>query len=79
VLVRDVLIAPPEPGDVLVAPATGAYGYAPANNYNGQPRPAVVMVGDGETRVIIDGRRRTTSSDCSARFGPERRVGQCNE
>ena len=57
-LVRDVLIAPPEPGDVLVTPATGAYGYALANNYNGQPRPAVVMVGDGETRVIID--RETT-------------------
>lgn len=57
-LVRDVLIAPPEPGDVLVTPTTGAYGYALANNYNGQPRPAVVMVGDGETRVIID--RETT-------------------
>ena len=57
-LVRDVLIAPPEPGDVLVTPTTGAYGYVPANNYNGQPRPAVVMVGDGETRVIID--RETT-------------------
>jgi diaminopimelate decarboxylase len=54
VLVRDVSIAPPEPGDVLVTPATGAYGYAMANNYNGQPRPAVVMVGGGEARVIIE-------------------------
>ena len=53
VLVRDISIAPPEPGDVLVTPATGAYGYAMANNYNGQPRPAVVMVGGGEARVII--------------------------
>jgi len=54
VLVRDVMVAPPEPGDILVTPATGAYGYAMANNYNGQPRPAVVMVGDGVARVIIE-------------------------
>jgi len=54
VLVRDISIAPPEPGDVLVTPATGAYGYAMANNYNGQPRPAVVMVGGGEAHVIIE-------------------------
>ena len=54
VLVRDVHIAPPEPGDILVTPSTGAYGYAMANNYNAQPRPAVVMVGGGEARVIIE-------------------------
>ena len=53
VLVRDVLIATPEPGDVLVTPGTGAYGYAMANNYNAQPRPAVVLVGGGDPRVII--------------------------
>jgi diaminopimelate decarboxylase len=54
VLVRDVHIAPPEPGDVLVTPSTGAYGYAMANNYNAQPRPAVVLAGGGRARVIIE-------------------------
>lgn len=54
VLVRDVMVAPPEPGDILVTPATGAYGYAMANNYNGQPRPAVIMVAEGEAHVIIE-------------------------
>jgi diaminopimelate decarboxylase len=54
VLVRDVHIAPPEPGDILVTPSTGAYGYAMANNYNAQPRPAVVLVGSGRARVIIE-------------------------
>jgi diaminopimelate decarboxylase len=54
VLVRDVAVAPPEPGDVLVTPGTGAYGYAMANNYNGQPRPAVVFVKDGVARVVIE-------------------------
>ncbi len=54
VLVRDVHIAPPEPGDILVTPGTGAYGYAMANNYNAQPRPAVVMAGGGRARLIIE-------------------------
>ena len=53
VLVHDVMIAPPEVGDVLITPDTGAYGYAMANNYNGQPRPAVVMVAGGKAQVII--------------------------
>jgi len=54
VLVRDVAIAPPAVGDVLVTPGTGAYGYVMANNYNMMPRPAVVLVGDGVARVIIE-------------------------
>ena len=54
VLVRDVHIAPPRPGDILVTPATGAYGYAMANNYNAQPRPAVVMVAGGRAHLIIE-------------------------
>ncbi len=40
---RDALLADPRPGDVLATPATGAYGYAMANNYNGVPRPPVVF------------------------------------
>jgi len=54
VLVRDVRIAAPEPGDILVTPGTGAYGYAMANNYNAQPRPAVILVGAGRAHVIIE-------------------------
>ncbi|MFL5887119.1 MAG: diaminopimelate decarboxylase, partial [Thermoleophilaceae bacterium] len=41
ILVRDVNLDDPRPGDVLVIPATGAYGHAMANNYNGIPRPPV--------------------------------------
>ena len=41
ILIRDAVIARPEPGDILVMPATGAYCYAMASNYNGSPRPAV--------------------------------------
>ena len=46
-LVRDALLPDPRPGDVIVTPATGAYGYALANNYNGQPRPPVVFCSGG--------------------------------
>src|SRR5665648_356709 len=54
ILVEDARIAAVEPGDVLVTPATGAYSYSMANNYNGQPRPAVVFVRDGKPRVVVE-------------------------
>ena len=43
ILVRDALLDDPRPGDVLVIPATGAYGHAMANNYNAVPRPPVIF------------------------------------
>jgi diaminopimelate decarboxylase len=64
VIVRDTLLAEPAVGDVLVTPATGAYGYAMANNYNGVPRPPVVFCRDGEARVAV---RRETYEDLTAR------------
>ena len=64
VIVRDKMVAEPAVGDVLVTPATGAYGYAMANNYNGVPRPPVVFVRDGEARVVV---RRETYEDLTAR------------
>ena len=64
VLVRDADLADPRPGDVLVTPATGAYGYAMANNYNGVPRPPVVFCRDGDARVVV---RRETLEDLFAR------------
>lgn len=53
ILVREAALPDPRPGDILVTPATGAYGYSMANNYNGQTRPAVLFVRDGRVRVII--------------------------
>jgi diaminopimelate decarboxylase len=64
VLVRDTELAAPRVGDVLVTPATGAYGYAMSNNYNGAPRPPVVFCRDGEARVVV---RRETWDDLLAR------------
>ena len=42
--IHDADLADPRPGDVIVTPATGAYGFAMANNYNGLPRAPVVFV-----------------------------------
>ena len=64
VVVHDVHLPEPRPGDVLVTPATGAYGHAMANNYNGVPRPPVVFCKDGDARVVV---RRETYDDLLSR------------
>ncbi len=53
VLIRDARLPMPAVGDVLVTPATGAYGHAMANNYNGVPRPPVIFCEDGAARVVV--------------------------
>jgi len=64
VIARDVRLADPVPGDVVVTPATGAYGYALANNYNGVPRAPVVFCGGGAARTVV---RRETYADLMSR------------
>jgi diaminopimelate decarboxylase len=61
VLIRDVHLPDDvTPGDLLCIPATGAYTYSMANNYNHVPRPPVVMVSEGQATPII---RRETYDD----------------
>jgi diaminopimelate decarboxylase len=60
ILGSDVLLPDMEPGEILACAATGAYGYSMASNYNKQPKPAVVAVFGGETRVLA---RRETYED----------------
>jgi diaminopimelate decarboxylase len=64
VIVRDVRLPDPHPGDVIATPATGAYGYAMANNYNGALRPPVVFCRDGDARLVV---RRETYADLTGR------------
>jgi diaminopimelate decarboxylase len=64
ILIKDVSIPKPREGEVLVTPATGAYGYAMANNYNGVPRPPVIFCREGTARVVV---RRETYEDLAAR------------
>ena len=60
VLIDDVSLPPPRPGDLLAVPATGAYTLAMSSNYNATPRPAAVLVSGGKAGVI---RRRETIDD----------------
>jgi diaminopimelate decarboxylase len=64
VIVPDALLNAPRRGDVVVTAATGAYGYALANNYNGVPRAPVIFCADGKARVVV---RRETLHDLTAR------------
>jgi diaminopimelate decarboxylase len=64
VIVREAMLADPRPGDVLVTPATGAYGFSMANNYNGVPRPPVIFCSGGDARPVV---RRETLDDLTAR------------
>lgn len=52
------------PGDLVAVPATGAYCWSLASNYNYLGRPAVVAVRDGAARVIV---RRETETDLLSR------------
>ena len=51
-------------GDLLAVPATGAYNASMASNYNALPRPATVMVADGEAQLV---QRRETVEDLLSR------------
>ncbi|HKQ43069.1 MAG TPA: diaminopimelate decarboxylase [Pseudonocardia sp.] len=64
VLVDGVDLAAPAVGDLLVVPATGAYCFTMANNYNGTRRIPVVFARDGAARLVV---RRETWEELSAR------------
>ncbi len=55
ILQENVSLPEVEPGDILAVLSTGAYNYSMASNYNRIPRPPVVMVKDGQARLIIKG------------------------
>jgi diaminopimelate decarboxylase len=60
VLIDSIALPQPRRGDLLAVPATGAYTLAMSSNYNGVPRPAAVLVAEGQVRLI---RRRETVDD----------------
>ncbi|MEI6916317.1 MAG: diaminopimelate decarboxylase [Armatimonadota bacterium] len=60
ILIQETSIQEPEPGDILAVQGTGAYNYTMASNYNRLPRPAVVLVNNGQADIIV---RRETLED----------------
>ena len=60
VLIHDAQLPVLASGDVLAIPATGAYNYSMASNYNRVPRPAAVLVNNGQAALILE---RETDAD----------------
>lgn len=57
---ENVPIGDVKSGDILAVLATGAYNYSMASNYNRVPRPPIVFVRGGESRICV---RRETYED----------------
>jgi diaminopimelate decarboxylase len=53
IVIQETQLPKTQPGDILVVLGTGAYNYSMASNYNRLPRPAAVLVNDGEASVIL--------------------------
>jgi len=53
-LIMELPLPNVEPGDILAVQTTGAYNYTMSSNYNRFPRPAVVLVNDGNAEVIVE-------------------------
>lgn len=53
----------PDLDDIICVFGTGAYCHSMSSNYNGQPRPGIVFVKDGQARLVT---RRETYADLMA-------------
>ena len=60
ILIKNAQMPKTQPGDILIVMATGAYNHSMASNYNRLPRPAAVVVANGEANLIL---RRETYQD----------------
>lgn len=59
-LIKDTFMAEAQAGDILAVATTGAYNYSMASNYNRLKKPAVVLVKDEKSRLLV---RRETYED----------------
>lgn len=57
---KDMSLQDVQVGDIVAVLATGAYNYSMSSNYNRIPKPAVVMLRDGQARVVV---KRETVQD----------------
>ncbi len=69
-LIWDLSVPKVEPGDLLAISCTGAYNYSMSSNYNCLPRPAVVLVHDGNADLIVS--RETYGDLAQHHLVPER-------
>ena len=53
ILIKDIKMPNIKVGDVIAVLCTGAYNYSMASNYNRIPKPPVVLVKNGQHRLIV--------------------------
>ena len=53
VVIHEASLPTLESGEIVVVPATGAYNYSMSSNYNRVPRPAAVLVNNGQADLIL--------------------------
>ncbi len=63
ILIKDITLPELEEGDVLCVYNTGAYNYSMASNYNRVQKPAMILVNDSKSEVIV---KRETLDDLTA-------------
>jgi diaminopimelate decarboxylase len=54
ILAHKVLLPSPKKGDLLIVHGTGAYNYSMASNYNRACRPAMIIVKDGQSNLLVN-------------------------
>ncbi len=59
-IARDIQLPPVQAGDLVCVLSTGAYNYSMASHYNRVPKPPVVMVSQGQDKLVL---RRETLDD----------------
>ncbi|MBV9864515.1 MAG: diaminopimelate decarboxylase [Abitibacteriaceae bacterium] len=53
-LIEDISLAPLHTGDIVAVQSTGAYNHSMSSNYNRFRRPAVVLVNEGASEIIVE-------------------------
>ncbi len=54
ILIKDFELPNPEEGDILCVYNTGSYNYSMASNYNRVQRPAMVLVNNSQSDIIVN-------------------------
>ena len=53
ILIKEIELPEPQEGDILCVYNTGAYNYSMASNYNRVQKPAMVLVNNSNSDIII--------------------------
>lgn len=70
IVIKDIYLPSPEEGDILCVFNTGAYNYSMASNYNRVGKPAMVLVNNSQSDIII--KRETLEDLISGDIVPDR-------